>query len=126
MSREYKPSFPFNVPFVLLTPTHTTLSGVSKKTFPTVQEALQNENNIFHGNFKTYGGTVRTIGDVNGLVSIEDTGNVETWFRPDIKSDCRVARAIDGAIFDIINEPENINMMNQFLKFTIRRVKGGV
>lgn len=123
MSKEYKPSFPFNVPFVLLTPTYTTVSGVSKKTFPTVQEALQNENNIFYGNFKTYGGTER---DVNGLYSIEDTANIETWYRPDIDSDCRVAKAIDGAVYEIINEPENINAMNQFLKFKIRRVKGGV
>lgn len=122
MARNYKPSFPFNVPFVLLTPTYTTVSGVPKKTFPTVEAALENENNIFYGNYKTYGGTERTVNDV---YSIEDTGNVETWFRPDIKSDCRVARATDGAIFEIINEPENINMMNQFLLFKIRRVKGG-
>lgn len=122
MSRDYKPSFPFNVPYVLLTPTYTTVSGVSKKTFPTVQDALQNESNIFFGNFKTYGGTER---DVNGVYSIEDTANVETWFRPDIKSDCRVARAGDEAIYEIINEPENIEMKNQFMKFKVRRVKGG-
>lgn len=121
MSR-YKPSLPFNVPLVLLAPTTTSVSGVSKKSFPTVQEALQNEDNIFYGNFKTYGGTER---DVNGVYSIENTANVETWFRPDIQSNCRVARAIDGAIFEIINEPENIEMRNQFLKFKVRRVKGG-
>lgn len=119
----YKPSFPFNVPFVLLTPTTTTVSGVKKKSFPTVEEALKNEDNIFYGTFKTYGGTER---DVNGVYSIEDTANVETWFRPDILSNCRIARAVDGAIFDIINEPENIELRNQFMKFKVRRVKGGV
>lgn len=118
----YKPSFPFNVPFVLLTPTYTTVSGVSKKTFPTLEVALQNSDNIFYGNFKTYGGTER---DVNGVYSIEDTGNVETWFRPDIESDCRIARAVGGAVYEIINEPEDINLMHQFLKFKIRRIKGG-
>ena len=120
---DFKPSLPYNVPMVLLVPTKTTTSGVTKKTFPTVASAVQTESNIFHASFKTYGGTER---DVNGVFSIEDTANVETWYRPDIKSDCRVARAIDGAIFEIINEPEDINQRHQFMKFKIRRVKGGV
>lgn len=119
---KYKPDLPFNVPFVLLAPTKTTVSGVSKKTFPSMEDAVQDSNNIFYGNFKTYGGTER---DVNGVYSIEDTANVETWYRPDIKSDCRVARANDGAIFEIINEPEDISLRHQFMKFKIKRVKGG-
>lgn len=122
MSKTYKPDLPFNVPFVLLTPTTTTVSGVPKKTFPSIAAAVQNPNNIFNGNFKTYGGTER---DVNGIYSIEDTANVETWYRPDITSECRVARAMDGAIFDIINEPEDINLRHQFMKFKIKRIKGG-
>lgn len=122
MARNYKPSFPFNVPMVLLTPSYDTVSGVSKKTFPTMETALQDEDNIFYGNFKSYGGTER---DVNGVFSIEDTASVETWFRPDITSDCRLARAVDGAVYEILNEPENINMMNQFLVFRVRRIKGG-
>lgn len=118
----YKPNLPFNVPLVLLTPTTTTVSGVAKKIFPTVAAALQTETNILYGSFKTYGGTER---DVNGVYSIEDTANVETWYRPDIKSDCRVARATDGAIFEIMNEPEDIDQKHQFMKFKIKRVKGG-
>lgn len=118
----YKPDLSNMIPLVLLVPTSTTVSGVTKKSFPTVAEALENTDNIFHGTFKTYGGTER---DVNGVYSIIDTATIETWYRPDIKSDCRLARADDGAIFEIINEPENINMRNQFLKFKVRRVKGG-
>lgn len=118
----YRPNLDNQIPLVLLVPTYTNVSGVNKKTFPTVQEALQNNNNLFFGSFKTYGGTER---DVNGIYSIEDTANIETWFRPDIKSDCRIARANDGAIFEIINEPEDINQRHQFLKFKVRRVKGG-
>jgi hypothetical protein len=34
-------------------------------------------------------------------------------------------RLSDGAVFDILGEPENIEMRNQFLKFKVRRVKGG-
>lgn len=118
----YRPTLDNQIPLVLLTPTYTNVSGVNKPTYPTVQEALQNNDNLFFGSFKTYGGTER---DVNGIYSIEDTANIETWYRPDIKSNCRIARANDGAIFDIINEPEDINQRHQFLKFKVRRVKGG-
>lgn len=112
-----------SIPFVLLVPTKTNVSGVLKKTYPTVAVALQNNDNVFFGTFKTYGGTER---DVNGVYSIIDTANIETWFRPDIKSDCRIARADDGAIFEIINEPEDINQRHQYLKFKVKRVKGNV
>lgn len=124
----YIPDLSNSIPLVLLVPTTTMVSGVAKPTFPTVQAALAEldtngkPKNLFFGSFKTYGGTER---DVNGVYSIIDTANVETWYRPDITSNCRVARANDGAIFEIINEPENINMRNQFLKFKVRRVKGG-
>lgn len=119
----FKPAFPFSTAMILLTPTITSVSGVDKKTYPTIQEALQDSNNIFYCSFKTYGGTEH---DVNGIYAIEDTASVETWYRPDIKSNCKVARGNDGAIFDIINEPENIDQRNQFMKFKLKRNKGGV
>lgn len=115
------------IPFILLTPNYKNVSGVNKPIYPTIQEALNvkdekgNRLNLFFGSFKTYGGTER---DVNGVYSIEDTANIETMYRPDIKANCRIARE-DGATYDIIGEPENINMRNQFLKFKVRRVKGG-
>ena len=118
----YRPELDNSIPLVLLIPQYETISGVNKKSYPTVQVALQNNNNLFYGSFKTYGGTER---DVNGVYSIIDTANIETWYRPDITSNCRVARANDGAIFEIINEPEDINQRHQFLKFKVRRIKGG-
>lgn len=111
----FKPSFPFNVVMVLLIPTETMVSGAKKKEF------LPTGGSLF-GSFKTYGGSER---DVNGVYSIEDTAIVETWYRPDIKSNCRIKRAEDGAVFDIINEPEDIDQRHQFLRFKVRRVKGG-
>lgn len=119
---KYKPDLSNMISLVLLAPTTTSVSGVTKKTFPSVQVALLNTDNIFYGSFKTYGGTER---DVNGVYSIIDTANIETYFRPDITSECRIARADDGAIFEIINEPEDINQRHQFLKFKVKRVKGG-
>lgn len=113
----YRPQSPFNVPMYCLIPTYTTVNGVRKKTFPAVSSGI-----LFNGSFKTYGGTER---DVNGLYSVEDTAIVETWYRPDITSGCRIALANTGAVYEVLGEPENIEMRNQVLKFKVTRVKGG-
>ncbi|MCQ2308206.1 MAG: hypothetical protein MJ000_11705 [Bacteroidales bacterium] len=110
----FKPSFPFSTPVQLLKPVWSTVSGVRKKSFP-------ESGDVMFCSFKSYGGTER---EVNGIFSVEDTGNLETWFRPDITSDCRV-KLDNGAVYEIMNEPENIEMRNQFLKFKVRRIKGG-
>lgn len=117
----YRPQLDNTIPLILLVPTTSTVSGVTKKTYPTITEAVQDTNNIFFGNFKSYGGTER---DVNGVYSIEDTANIETWYRPDIKANCRVALET-GEIYDILGEPEDVNKRHQFLKFKVKRVKGG-
>lgn len=124
----YRPTIENPIPLVLLVPIYKKVSGVAKKEYPTIKEALNildekgNSTNLFFGSFKTYGGTEK---NVNGVYSIEDTANIETWYRPDIKSNCRIAVANTEAIYDILGEPENINMRNQFLKFKVKRVKGG-
>lgn len=129
---DYRLEIKNSIPLVLLIPKSIKqVKGVKKKEYPTIEEALSvkdknnNSINLFFGSFKTYGGTEVKEKVVNGIYVIEDTANIETWYRPDITSNCRIGRANDGAIFDIINEPENINMRNQFLKFKVRRVKGG-
>lgn len=114
---QFKPSTPFNVPLMLLVPTYSKVAGVEKKTFPPLENGT-----LFYGSFKTYGGTER---DVNGVYSIIDTASVECWYRPDIKSDCRIGVPSTGAVYEVLNEPENVNMRNQYLSFKIRRVKGG-
>lgn len=118
---DYRPRLSRTIPMVLLIPSYKKVSGVIKKVYPSIEKALEVKNNLFYGNFKTYGGTETTI---NGVYSIEDTAIIETWYRPDIKSDCRIALADSNIIYDIINEPENINMRNQFLKFKVKRIKG--
>lgn len=111
----YRLTNSFAIPLILLAPSYTTVKGVQKKVYP-------DTGPIIWGSFKTYGGTERNVNDV---YAIEDTANVETWFRPDIKSDCRVILADTGALYEIVNEPENIDMRNQYCKFKVRRVKGG-
>ena len=112
------------IPLILLIPTSITqVKGIVKKEYPTVEEAIKNQDNIFYGSFKTYGGTEKIV---NGIYVIEDTANIETWYRTDITSSCRIARASDSAVYDIINEPEDINQRHQFLKFKVKRIKGGI
>ena len=113
----FKISAPFTVAMVLLAPTYGKAYGVEDKTFPAVKDGAP-----FNGNFRTFGGTER---EVNGIYSIEDTAIVETWYNPAIKSDCRIAIRENGAVYEIINEPENVELRNQYLRFRVRRVKGG-
>lgn len=107
----------FSAALILLIPTYETVMGVPSKTFPSPAEGIR-----FYGSFKTYGGTER---DVNGLYAIEDTAQIECWYDPAIKSDCRVYVSDTGATYDIINEPEDISLRHQFMMFKVRRVKGG-
>lgn len=113
----YKPPERFNVPLVLLAPTYTTVLGVEKKNFPSLQQGV-----LFYGSFRSFGGTER---EMNGLYSVEDTAVVECFYRPDIKANCRIGVLSSGAIYEILGEPENINMENQYLKFRVQRYKGG-
>ena len=113
----FKPSTPFSTALVLLAPEKSNSYGVTTKSFPPIQDGR-----LFYGSFKTYGGTER---DVNGAYSVEDTAVVQTWYNPEITSACRVAIPNTGAVYEIINEPENVNMRNQFMQFKVRRVKGG-
>ena len=125
---DYRVEIKNPIPLVLLIPKDTKqIKGVNKKEYPTVDESLSvkdknnNSVNLFFGSFKTYGGTEKTV---NGVYSIEDTANIETWYRPDIKANCRVALE-SGEIYDIMGEPEDINRRHQFLKFKVKRIKGG-
>lgn len=107
----------------LQTPTSDKVLGVSKKTYTEIAGVVM-------VNWKSYCGTETTN---NGVLSVEDTAQIVCWYRPDIRSDCRLVRLSDGfdengqpkAVYEIIGEPENIEMRNQFLKFKVRRVKGG-
>ena len=51
---------------------------------------------------------------VNGVYSIIDTATIETYYTDKIKSDDRIRRLTDGAVFEIKGEPENIEMRFYF------------
>ena len=99
----------------LQTPTSGATLGVHKKTYA-------DATGVLLVSWKSYGGTETSN---NGVLSVEDTAQIVCWYRPDIRSGCRLVRLQDGAAYEIVGEPENIEMRNQFLKFKVRRVKGG-
>ena len=111
----YRPSSAdqMTTPMQLQIPEYRESLGVTVKAFK--------DGDIIMANFKTYGGTESVN---NGILSVNDTAQVTCWFRPDIKSDCRLKRLSDGAVFEILGEPENLEMRNQILLFKIQRVKG--
>lgn len=114
--KEFTPSMPYTVAIELLKPTMATVKGVPTKTFPSTGIHL-------NCSFKTYGGTETTEND---LYSVIDTANVETWYRPDITSDCRIKVLETGCEYEIIGKPENIDMRHQFMRFKVRAIEGGV
>ena len=108
-------------PLRLQQPVKATSYGVNKKTY-------KNINGVIMANFKTFGGTEKND---NGIITVEDTAQIVCWYRPDITSGCRVVLldgnedSDDAKCYEILGEPENIELRNMFLKFKVRRVKGG-
>jgi len=113
--KQYQPSQPFTVPLIVKKPTYTKYNGVRAATYP-------DDGFRIYATFRTFGGTET---NVDGVYSIIDTANVETWYRPDITSDCLVIIEATGAEYHIIGDPENISMRNQYMTFKVQRVKGG-
>lgn len=110
----YKPAGTFNVPLYLFVPQTVTVKGSMKKVYPETGE-------LIFGTFRTFGGTERTSNDA---LVIENTATVETWYRPDIKSDCKI-KDVDGVEYEILGTPENIGKQNKYCVFKIRAVRGG-
>lgn len=121
---QYRPSLPFATPLILLIPQKVPIKGVLKKVYPKLEEMSKEEMDkmLFYCSFKTFGGTESTVNDVYSVI---DTANIETWFRPDIKSDCQIALLNTDKVYEIIGDPENIDMRSQYLKFKVKCIKGG-
>ena len=109
----YRPSEPYCTPVELFNPTYEVVKGVTKKVYPEKGE-------LIFCSFKTYGGTETTIND---QLTVVDTANVETWYRPDITSASQIR--LGAKRYEVMGEPEDIEQRHQFLKFRVRGVKGG-
>lgn len=114
--RNYKPSAPFSVAMKLLVPTSESVQGVVKKSFTKPKDSF-----LFFGSFRTFGGTETLRNDVYTIV---DTATIDCWFNPDIKSNCRIYICDTEEVYEIISDPEDINMRHQYLQFKVRKVGG--
>ena len=104
---------PLLTPLKLLKPTIEKRNGRIVKIYP-------EDGEIIYTSFKSFGGT-ETV--VNGVWSVIDTAEIDTWYRTDIKADSRFLTE-DGTIYEVIGTPENISKRNKLLKFKVKAVKG--
>ena len=114
--RSFKPSAPFNVAMKLLVPVSERVNGALKKTFSDPESS-----ELFYGSFRTFGGTENTQ---DGVFTLINTATIDTWYRPDIKSDCRIYICETGHAYEIISDPEDIQMRHQYLQIKVRKVGG--
>jgi SPP1 family predicted phage head-tail adaptor len=91
---------------------------VTEKVFGVVTKKYTKVDDIFC-TFKTYGGTETTSND---LLVVNDTAEIETWYRPDITSSSQIK--LGDKLYEVIGQPENIEMRNQFIKFKVQAVRG--
>lgn len=116
MARSYKASAPFHIPMKILVPTTEMVLGTAKKTFSDPEDSK-----LIYGSFRTFGGTENVQ---NGVITIIDTATVDTWYRPDITADCRIYLCETGQSYEIISDPEDIQMRHQYLQFKVKKVGG--
>lgn len=116
MTRRFKPSAPFNVPMKLLVPTSERIDGAVKKVFSDPEDS-----ELFFGSFRTFGG-IENVQD--GVYTLINTGTIDTWYRPDIKADCRIYLCETGEEYYVTGDPEDIEMRHQYLQIKVRKVGG--
>lgn len=105
----------FTTPMHLYLPETERINGKVVKTYST-------QNHFFYASFKTYGGTESTV---NGVIGVEDTATVKTWYDPIFVSGAKVTIAGTDREYEIITEPENVEMRNRYTVFKVKRIKGG-
>lgn len=113
MNRKYT----YTTPAYIISPVETMVKGAKQKTWPD-----PTEYDLIFISFRTFGGTESVS---NGILSTIDTANVETWYDPRIKANCRLILADDGSVWEIIGRPEDIDRRHMTLRFKVRSVNGG-
>lgn len=102
-------------PCKVLTPTEKRVNGCIVKTYE--------EGDVFFASVKSYGGT-ETI--LNNVYVIQDTLSIETFFREDIKSNCKIRLLDENSDWEILNTPEMINREKKIITFKVKRINGEV
>ena len=111
--KEYKPQTPFLVPAKYFNPVEILKRGVVVKDYETT-------GHTFYCSFRTFGGTET---NVNGVIVVENTATIETWYTANIKAYTQIE--IDGVRYELLTTPENIAMRNKWLRFKVRAIHGG-
>lgn len=117
MAKSYRAYAPFDVAMKLLKPTTTMVKGVAKKVYPDPQSV----EGVFFGSFRTFGGTEQYSNEVYTILA---TATVDTWFNPEIKADCQIYLCDTGETYQIISQPENIDVRHQYMQFKVEKVGG--
>ena len=117
MAKSYRAYAPFDVAMKLLKPTTTMVKGVTKKIYPDPQSVEK----VFFGSFRTFGGTEQYSNEVYTILA---TATVDTWFNPEIKADCQIYLCDTGETYQIISQPENIDVRHQYMQFKVEKVGG--
>lgn len=117
MAKSYRAYAPFDVAMKLLKPTTTMVKGVTKKVYPDPQSVEE----VFFGSFRTFGGTEQYSNEVYTILA---TATVDTWFNPEIKADCQIYLCDTGETYQIISQPENIDVRHQYMQFKVEKVGG--
>ena len=94
----------------------------SKSAYAVAEKSYAPAEGVVMASVKMKGSTEKVSND---LVSVENTGEVVCWYRPDITAGCRFEIIGAGITLEIIGQPENVDMFNQFLICSVRRIKGG-
>lgn len=115
----YTPAVPFNCTMKILRPITTMVKGVRKDTYSD-PDAISKEDTI-NCSFRTFGGK-EVIS--NGVLTTLDTATIDTWYRPDITSDCRLYDCESGASYEIMGAPEDIDRRHQYLQIKVKKVGG--
>ena len=114
--RRFTPNLPFNVPMKLLVPTWSVVKGVHVPTYPDPDDGI-----LFYCSFKTYGGSENYM---NNIYTVFDTATIETWYRPEFDSNCRIYDIKSGKTYEIKASPENIDNRNQYLLMKVESIGG--
>ena len=110
-------------PFYYYVGSYEKHNGINKRFF-TIEKDNENNPIVRFCNFSTYGGSEY---ENNNIYVVDNTANVITWYDQSIKSNGAISLCEDpnATLYEILGEPENIEMRNQELSFKVRQYKGG-
>ncbi len=110
----YKPANirEFITPALHKKPTYSEVNGRSFKTFDVVGS--------LRGKFKLKGTSEK---NANGLTVVNTTTTYTTWYKSDLAA--KDILNIGGVDYEIIGEPENVEMRGRYTILNLERIGGG-